>query len=91
VAGATNFAVFIGFAAVNLSLIVLRYTRPDLDRPFRVPLSIGRMPVLPLVALASVAFLTVNLESDALLVGFGLFLTGVVAMELLQLWRPEKD
>jgi hypothetical protein len=49
------------------------------------------MPVLPLVALASVAFLTVNLESDALLVGFGLFLTGVVAMELLQLWRPEKD
>jgi len=91
VAGATNFAVFIGFAAVNLSLIVLRYTRPDLDRPFRVPLSIGRMPVLPLVALASVAFLTVNLESDALLVGVGLFLTGVVAMELLQLWRPEKD
>jgi hypothetical protein len=47
------------------------------------------MPVLPIVGLASVAFLTVNLETDALLVGFGLFLTGVVAMELLQLWRPE--
>ena len=88
VAGATNFAVFIGFAAVNVSLIVLRYTHPDVERPFRVPLNIGRMPVLPLVALASVAFLTVNLELNALLVGFGLFLTGVVAMELFHFWRP---
>ncbi len=90
VAGATNFAVFIGFAAVNVSLIVLRYTHPDIERPFRVPLAIGRMPVLPVVGLGSVAFLTANLETDALLVGFGLFLTGVVAMELLQLWRPEQ-
>jgi APA family basic amino acid/polyamine antiporter len=88
VAGATNFAVFIGFAAVNLSLIVLRYTRPGLERPFRVPLSIGRMPLVPLVGLACVAFLTANLETDALLVGVGLFLSGLVAMEVLQLWRP---
>lgn len=91
VAGATNFAVFIGFAAVNLSLIILRYTHPDIGRPFRVPLSIGRMPVLPVLGLASVAFLTANLESSALLVGLGLFVTGIVAMEVLQLWRPERD
>lgn len=89
VAGATNFAVFVGFAAVNLSLIVLRYTRPDIERPFRVPFSIGRMPIMPVVGLACVAFLTANLETDALLVGFGLFVTGIVAMEVLQLWRPE--
>ncbi|MEX1254070.1 MAG: APC family permease [Dehalococcoidia bacterium] len=88
VAGATNFAVFIGFAAVNLSLIVLRYTHPDVERPFRVPLSIGRMPVLPVVALASVAFMMANLEHDVLLIGGGLFLSGVVAMEVLSLWRP---
>ena len=90
VAGATNFAVFVGFAAVNLSLIVLRYTHPDIERPFRVPFSIGRMPVMPVVGLACVAFLTANLETDALLVGFGLFVTGIVAMEVLQLWRPQE-
>ena len=89
VAGATNFAVFIGFGAVSLSVIILRYKRPELDRPYRVPFSIGRMPVLPLVGLASVTFLTANLEADALIVGAGLFLTGVVTMQVLQLWRPE--
>lgn len=91
VAGATNFAVFVGFAAVNLSLIVLRFTNPELHRPFRVPLSIGRMPVMPLIGLACVVFLVVNMETDALLVGLVLFVTGLVAMEVLQLWRPEPD
>ena len=88
VAGSTNFAVFIGFAAVNISLIVLRYTQPDLPRPFRVPLNIGRMPVLPIFALGLVSFLMANLERDALLIGTGLFVSGVVAMEIFSLWRP---
>jgi len=88
VAGATNFAVFIGFAAVNVSLIVLRYTRPDVPRPFRVPLNVGRLPLLPIVALASIAFLTANLERNALLIGAGLFVSGVAAMQVFSLWRP---
>jgi APA family basic amino acid/polyamine antiporter len=91
VAGATNFAVFIGFAAVNVSLIVLRYKQPDLVRPFRVPLNIGKLPLLPIAALASVAFMVANLDTDALLVGGALFVSGIVAMELLQLWRPHGD
>jgi len=88
VASATNFAVFIGFAAVNVSLIVLRYTRPEVPRPFRVPLNAGRLPLLPIVALASVAFMTANLEPNALLIGAALFVSGVVAMEVFSLWRP---
>ena len=88
VAGATNFAVFIGFAAVNLSLIVLRFTRPDVERPFRAPLNIGRFPMLPVAGLAFVAFLMANLDWQALAIGGGLFITGIVAMELLSLWKP---
>jgi len=88
VAGATNFAVFVGFAAVNLSLIVLRFRQPEVERPFRVPLSIGRVPVLPVVALGAIGFMMANLEWDALAIGGGLFLSGVVAMEVLSLWRP---
>jgi APA family basic amino acid/polyamine antiporter len=90
VAGATNFAVFIGFAAVSLSLIVLRFTQPDVPRPFRVPLSIGRLPLLPVAALAAVAFMMANLERDALLVGGVLFVSGLIAMEVLSLWRPHE-
>lgn len=88
VAGATNFAVFIGFGAVNLSLIILRYTQPDVERPFRVPLNAGRFPILPVVALGLVVFMMANLDTDAILVGSGLFLTGIIAMEALSLWRP---
>ncbi|MEX2159228.1 MAG: APC family permease [Dehalococcoidia bacterium] len=88
VAGATNFAVFIGFGAVAVSLIVLRFRAPELERPFRAPLNIGRMPLLPVVALGAIAFMMANLDIDALIVGGGLFLLGVVAMEALELWRP---
>lgn len=89
VAGATNFAVFIGFGAVNVSLIVLRYTHPEVERPFRVPLNVGRFPILPVVALGLVVFMMANLDTDALLVGSGLFVAGIVAMEALSLWRPQ--
>jgi APA family basic amino acid/polyamine antiporter len=91
VAGATNFAVFIGFGAVNLSLIILRYKRPDLPRPFRVPLSVGRLPIIPLLALAAVGFMMTNLDQTALIIGAGLFVSGVVAMEVLALWKPGTD
>ncbi len=88
VASATNFAVFIGFGAVNLSLIVLRFTRPAMPRPFRVPLSIGRLPLLPVAGLAGTAFLMANLDHGALLIGAGLFVSGLLAMELLSFWKP---
>lgn len=44
--------------------------------------SIGRLPV---VALALVGFMMANLERDALLIGAGLFASGVAAMELFSL------
>lgn len=90
VAGATNFAVFIGFGAVSLSLIVLRFRQPELPRPFRVPLSLGRLPLIPVFAIAAVVFMIANLERNALLVGAGLFVSGIVAMEVLALWRPHE-
>jgi APA family basic amino acid/polyamine antiporter len=91
VAGATNFAVFVGFAAVNVSLIVLRYTMPDVPRAFKIPFSIGRLPLVPVLSLAAIAFLMANLERDVLLFGGLLFFSGVVAMEVLSLWRPRDE
>jgi hypothetical protein len=32
--------------------------------------------------------MTASLQADVLLLGAGLFLSGVVAMELASLWRP---
>lgn len=46
------------FVLVSVAVPVLRRTRPDLQRPFRVPLS----PVLPLVAALACLFLMANLD-----------------------------
>lgn len=42
----TDLGIFIVYLFVNLSLIWMRYTRPRAARPFRVPLNIGRFPLL---------------------------------------------
>jgi len=90
VAGATNFAIYVGFAAICISLVVLRRKRPNLARPFRVPLSLGRVPLLPLVGLVLVIVQIANLSLDALALGATLLVSGLVAMEALALWRPHE-
>lgn len=53
----SSFAALAAFLGVNISLIALRYRLPKHQRPFRVPLSIGRLPLLPLLAIATIIFL----------------------------------
>jgi APA family basic amino acid/polyamine antiporter len=41
-----SFGVLFAFTAAQLAVIRLRYTEPGLERPFRVPFAVGRLPVL---------------------------------------------
>jgi amino acid transporter len=91
VAGASNFAIFVAFGAVCVSLAVLRYKQPDLPRPFRLPLTLGRMPLLPVLGLLLVALQMANLSPDVLALGAALFVSGIVAMQALSLWKPSSD
>jgi basic amino acid/polyamine antiporter, APA family len=52
-----NIGTLFAFVLVNVGVIVLRYTRPEMPRPFRVPLS----PVLPILGIAFAVFLMVDL------------------------------
>lgn len=47
VAELTNIGILMAFIVVSISVIVLRYTRPDEHREFRLPL----MPVVPIVGI----------------------------------------
>ena len=59
VASLSSFATLIAFFSVNVALIVLRFTQKNKKRSFRISLSIGRLPILPLLgALASLALAT---------------------------------
>ncbi|GAG30243.1 unnamed protein product, partial [marine sediment metagenome] len=49
VANATVFGVLITFFLVNLSLIVLRKKKPELDRPFKQKPNIGWLPIVALL------------------------------------------
>lgn len=51
VAGMSSLGALLVFVAVNVALIVLRFKAPKEERPFKVPLSIGKVPILPILAI----------------------------------------
>jgi APA family basic amino acid/polyamine antiporter len=69
----SSFSALLAFISVNAVLIVLRYQKPEHPRPFRVPFSIGRFPVLPAAAIASIAALLVHFD-------WQIYLAGAVAL-----------
>ncbi len=52
-----NIGTLFAFVLVNIGVIVLRRTRPDMPRPYRVPWS----PVLPLLGIAFAVYLMADL------------------------------
>ncbi|MCG6988864.1 MAG: amino acid permease [Gemmatimonadetes bacterium] len=57
VAAASDIMFLLLFVQVNIAVMRLRKTRPDLDRGFRIPF----MPVIPVLAIGTMLFLTVFL------------------------------
>ncbi len=78
VANIVVFAVVITFAMVNLSVILLRYVKPDEERPFRVPLNIGKFPILPLFGFVVTIYMAIQFELEVILVGIGIIGTGCI-------------
>ena len=78
IANITVFAIVITFAAVNLAVIVLRYTEPDLERKFKVPINIGKFPILPLLALGISVYMAFQFEVEVILVGIGIIVAGII-------------
>lgn len=80
VAEITNFGTFIIFALVNLSVIVLRYRKPNLRGVFRIPLTIGKMPLIPLLGLLSSGLLIPQLNLRVIALGLAVILIGVIVV-----------
>lgn len=59
VAELTNIGTLAAFVIVSLSVILLRKSRPDLDRPFKVPF----VPVVPILAICFCLFLIFQLPT----------------------------
>ena len=79
IASITDFAVYTVFLAVNATVIVLRLRQPKRPRPFRTPLSVHGLPVLPGLGLAAVVIMLLQLELRALLIGAAMLAAFIVA------------
>lgn len=79
VASATDVAVYATFLFVNFIVITLRSRQPRLERPFKVPLAIGWVPVIPVVAIVVTVWMVALLEPTAILVAFALMLLGLIS------------
>jgi len=78
VANITVFAVVVTFAMVNLSVILLRYIKPDLERSFRVPGNIGKFPILPLFGFIVTIYMALQFELEVVVAGVGIVVVGVL-------------
>lgn len=78
VANIVVFAVVVTFAMINLAVILLRYVKPDEERPYRVPVNIGKFPILPLFGLGATIYMAVQFEIEIILVGLGIIASGAV-------------
>ena len=82
VASIANLMIFAVFFMVNLSLIKLRYTDPERNRPFKVPFNIGRFPLPPFFGILSIIFLFSRLSLEVITYGLVLVGTGILIVLL---------
>lgn len=78
VASIVVFAVVITFAMINLSVILLRYVEPELERPFRTPFNIGKFPILPLVGFGVTVYMAIQFDLEIIGVGLAIIAAGAL-------------
>lgn len=79
VAEVTNFAVYAIFIIVNFAVIRLRSTQPLAVRSFRIPASIGSVPITAVLGLATIVLMTAYLRPEAWVLGGLMVVSGVGA------------
>jgi APA family basic amino acid/polyamine antiporter len=68
-ASVASFTTMIAFIAVNIALITLRINEPGIARPFRVPLSLGSIPLFPVIGILSCVVFLFQFDRLEYLVG----------------------
>jgi APA family basic amino acid/polyamine antiporter len=90
-ASISSFATMIVFIAINTALIRLRQTKPQLKRPFRVPCTLGIIPILPILgSLVCIIFLF-QFNKTVYLTGFFAFICSAGIYLSYRYFRNHKD
>ncbi len=68
-ASVASFTTMIVFIAVNSAIIALRISEPNKKRPFRVPVSIGSIPIFPVIGILTCLVFIFQFDSKIYLIG----------------------
>lgn len=90
VANATNFALFLTFALINATVIALRVREPAAPRPFRIPLTVRSVPLIPVFGIISSFFLILQIEVVIVLLGIGILAAGWGVWRVSARWGKGK-
>ena len=56
-----NIGTLSAFFLVNIGVVILRYTQPDMERPFRAPLASYKFPLFPVIGCGLIIYLVTTL------------------------------
>jgi amino acid transporter len=84
-ASLTDIGIFIAYFFVNISLIALRFRKPDFERPFKSPLNIGRFPILAFLGAISCLLILFYFNIYIILAEMAVIIAGFVVYKLMSL------
>ena len=85
VAEITDFGAFLVFFCMNVAVIVLRYNRPKDVRPFKVPFTIGRFPILPALGAVFCLGMLFFFATDVIMVSVAIIVAGLFIYQILRM------
>lgn len=85
VASVSSLASLLAFTVVNVVLIAFRFILPGHERPFRVPLAIGRVPVPTVLGIVATVGLLLQFDVKVYVIAGAVLLLGVALYYLRRL------
>jgi len=91
VANIAVFAIVITFASINLAVIVLRYTEPNVERKFKVPINIGKFPILPLFGVVISIYMGFQFQIEIIFAGISIIGIGGIFFIIFKNKKIDSD
>lgn len=79
-----NLMNLVTFLLVNISIVILRFYRPHIERDYKVPLSIKNIPILPIIGTIIIGFIIYQYSPTVLLYGTIIILVGTFVYGLVK-------
>jgi len=90
VAKMTSMCSLLAFSAVNLSLIHLRFMRPDIKREFKTPLNIGKFPLTAFFGVISCMMLMAYFDLEMILFSLVVLFAGSIFFMVYKVRKSKK-